>query len=119
MSYTHTNAKQVTLKNDPVDPDSTDWVYFSYGTWLISGETITAHSATASGGTIVGNSTYLGTMVDSDGVSHDDVYGVKFSVASGAKQVTITHRVTTTTTGAVNLGRTAIDHSAVMVVMSL
>jgi hypothetical protein len=119
MSYTHTNAKPVTLKNDPVDPDSTDWIYFSYGNWLTAGETISAHSATASGGTIVTDSTYLGTMADSDGVSHDDVYGVKFSVASGATQVTITHRVSTTTSGAVDLGRTDIDHSALMAVKSL
>lgn len=119
MSYTHDNKKPVVLKNDPVDPDGTDWVYFSYGDWLRSGETITAHSGIVTGGTLITDSTYLGTRVDSEGASFDEVYGVQFSVDADATQVTVTHRKSTTTTGSVDLGRLNIDHSAVLQVKTL
>lgn len=117
--YTHTKKSPVVLKNDPIDPDGTDWIYFSYGDWLRAGETVTAHSAEVNGGSIVTDSTYLGDMTDSEGTALTEVYGVKFSVAAGATQVIVTHRKSTTTTGAVDLGRLNIDHSALISVKSL
>ena len=119
MAYTHSKKTPVVLKNDPVDQDGTDWVYFSYGEWLRSGETISSHSALCDGGTIVTDSTSLGDMTDSEGTTFTDVYGVQFSVNPGATQVTVTHRKTTTTGGSVNLGRVNIDHSAVLLVKTL
>lgn len=119
MAYTHPKIVPAVLKNDPVDPDGTDWVYFSYGEWLRSGETISSHSALCEGGTIATDSTYLGAMTDSEGAAFTEVYGVQFSVTSGATTVTVTHRKTTTTDGSVNLGRVNIDHSAVLMVKSL
>lgn len=119
MSYTHTKKAPVVLKNDPVDPDGSDWVYFSYGDWLREGETVSSHSALVSGGAIVTDSTYLGDLDDSEGTTFTEVYGVQFSVTAGATQVTVTHRKSTTTTGAVDLGRLNMDHSATMLVKTL
>ena len=107
------------MKSDPVDPNATDWVYFTYENWLRDGESINTHSALAEGGTIVTDSTYIGTMVDKDGVTHNEVYGVQFSVNTGADQVTITHRKSTETTGIVNQARLNIDHSAIIPVTDL
>ena len=117
--YTHTKKSPVVLKNDPIDPDGTDWIYFSYGDWLRVGETITSHSAIVTGGSVVTDSTYLGDMTDSEGTALTEVYGVQFSVTAGSTQVTVTHRKSTTTTGAVDLGRLNIDVSAVINVRSL
>jgi hypothetical protein len=114
MAYIHTNKAPVTLVSDPIDVDSTDWVFFSYQDWLRTNETITTHTALIEGGTIVTNSTFLGTVVDSLGVSYTNSYGVKFSVTSGALQVKITHRITSTVSGSPDLGRTNIDHTAII-----
>lgn len=119
MAYTHSKKSPAVLKNDPVDPDGTDWVYFSYGDWLRDGETISAHSALVENGTVVTDSTLLGEMTDSEGATFTNVYGVQFSVALGATTVTVTHRKSTTTSGSVNLGRLNIDHSVVMAVKTL
>lgn len=119
MSYTHTGKTPIVLKNDPVDPDSSDWLFFVYQDWLRTDETISDHEAVVTNGSIVTDSTYLGTMTDEAGTSYDEVYGVEFSVSSGAETVTVTHRVTTTTAGGIDLGRTKIDHSAVLSVRSL
>lgn len=119
MSYTHDGRRPVTLRNDPIDPNSTDWFFFSYENWLRTDETITGHSAIVSGGEIETDSVYLGTMVDDDDVSHDEVYGVQVSVTEGATSLTVTHRVTTETSGAVDLGRVDIDHSIVVPVVTL
>lgn len=118
MSYIHDKKSPIVLKNDPIDPDDKDWVYFSYGDWLRDGETITEHSAVCEGGTILTDSTYLGTMTDSEGVEHYEVYGVKFQPAALAKKVLVTHRKTTMTTGSVDLGRTT-DLSVVLIVKTL
>lgn len=118
MSYTHNKMLPVVLKNDPVDPNDEDWIYFSYGAWLRNGETVTAHSAICVGGTVITDSTYLGTMTDSEGVEFTEVYGVKFKPNEGAMSVLVTHRKTTMTTGPVNLGRTS-DMSALMAVKTL
>lgn len=58
-------------------------------------------------------------MTDSEGTALTEVYGVQFSVTAGSTQVTVTHRKSTTTTGAVDLGRLNIDVSAVINVRSL
>lgn len=119
MSYVHNNKSPVVLKNDPVDPESTDWMYFSYGDWLRSGETIIDHTGIVTGGTVATDSTYLGTMTDNEGAAFTQVYGVQFTVDSGATVVTVTHRVSTETSGVVNLGRLNIDHSATLAVKTL
>jgi hypothetical protein len=119
MAYVHSNKSKIRCRYDPIDADSTDWVYFSYQDWLRTNETISAHSALISGGTIVTNSTYLGTVTDSLGDSYTDVYGVEISVASTATSVSVTHRVTSTVAGTPDLGRTNIDHTAVIPVRVL
>lgn len=119
MAYTHTNVVKVTCSADPIDQDATDWVFFSYQNWLRTNETITKHDALIDGGTIVTNSTSLGTVVDSLGTSYTHSYGVKFSVTSGATKVTITHRVSTSVSGSIDIGRTNIDHSVVIPVKVL
>lgn len=119
MAYTHDGKKPVNSKNDPIDQDGTDWEFFHYDDWLRTGESIISHSANIDGGTIVTDSIYLGTMVDDAGVSHNQTYGVKYKPTTGATVVTLTHRVSTDTTGAVNLGRTNIDHTVIIPVKSL
>ncbi len=119
MAYTHTNKAKITCTNDPIDADATEWVFFSYQNWLRANETITAHAATIVGGTIVTASTLIGTVVDSLGVSYTHSYGVEFSVTAGATQVEITHRITSTVTGTPDLGRTNIDHTAILKVKTL
>lgn len=119
MAYTHYGKRPVVSRNDPIDPDGTDWVFFHYDGWLRAGETITSHEVLIAGGTIVTDSTYLGTMTADDGVEYLQTYGVEISVTSGATSVTITHRVSTSTIGAVDLGRTDIDHSVILPVKAL
>jgi hypothetical protein len=114
MAYIHNNRRIVTLTNDPIDSDSTDWVYFSYQDWLRTNETITTHDASIVGGAIVTDSTAVGSVVDSLGDTYTNCYGVKFSVSAGATKVTITHRITSTISGSPDLGRTNIDHTAVI-----
>ena len=118
MAYTHDGKKPVVLKNDPIDADSTDWVYFIYDAWLTTSETITSHSATISGGTIETVSTSVGPIT-LDGTEYQTVYAVEIKPSSGSAQVSVTHRVTTTKAGAVDLGRTSIDHTAVLPVKTL
>lgn len=112
MSYTHKNAGPVELSRDPIDPDSTDWVYFIYEGWLRDTESIAEHSALISGGEIVTDSVYIGTMIDEKGTTHDDVYAVQVKPTAGSKQIVLTHRVSTTTVDSVNLARLDIDHTA-------
>lgn len=119
MAYIHNNRRQPLCVADPIDPDSTDWAYFSYQDWLRANETITTHIASIVGGTIVTDSTYVGSMTDSLGVTYTNVYGVKFSVTTGSTQVTITHRVTSTVSGSPDLGRKNIDHSIIIPVVTL
>lgn len=119
MAYTHDGKRQVIAKNDPVDPDGIDWAFFIYDDWLRADETITAHSAIIQGGVIETVSTFLGNVVDPDGTVYTQGYGVEFSAEEGVSQVIITHRVSTTVTGAVDLGRTDIDHSVIIPVKNL
>ncbi len=118
MAYTHDGKKPVTLKSDPIDADSTDWVYFVYDDWLTTGETITAHSATITGGTIETASTSVGPIT-LDGTEYQTAYAVEVKPSSGSTQVSVTHRVSTTKAGAVDLGRTNIDHTAILPVKAL
>ena len=118
MAYIHNRRTPVIMAADPIDPNSTDWVFFSYQNWLRTGESISAHAATIEGGTIITASTLLGSMTDSDGTAFTNVYGVEFSVTDGAKRVIIRHRITTTTTGALDLRRTNIDTTAIIPVAS-
>jgi len=119
MAYTHDGKKPVTSKNDPIDPDGTDWIFFHYDGWLRAGESVISHTAEIIGGTIVTDSTYLGTMTADDGIEYAQTYGVEISVTTGSTSVTLTHRVSTSTIGAVNLGRTGIDHSVIIPIKTL
>lgn len=119
MSYTHNKKTPIILKSDPIDPDGTDWIYFSYQDWLRDGESITAHAATATDGAIITDSTYLGTLDDSEGTEFTDVYGVQVKADADADYLLVTHRVSTETTGAVDLGRLNIDHTAKIPVKTL
>ena len=38
MAYTHDGKKPVNSKNDPIDPDGTDWQFFHYDDWLRTGK---------------------------------------------------------------------------------
>jgi hypothetical protein len=119
MAYTHNKLNVITFNRDPLDPDSTDWFFFSYQNWLRTGETITEHSAEIENGTIVTDSVSVDTVTDSEGNSYTDCYAVEISPAARATSVTLTHRVTTTTTGVTDLGRTDIDHSMIIPVKHL
>lgn len=119
MSYSHKGRQPVTLIFDPIDPDGTDWFFFCYEDWLRTNETISDHEAIVEGGTVVTDSTSLGTVVDEDGVLHNEVYGVQVSVDENSTSLTITHRITTTTTGETDLSRINIDHSIVVPVKTL
>jgi hypothetical protein len=119
MAYTHNKRSVITFSRDPLDPDSTDWFYFSYQDWLRADETITEHSALIENGTIITDSVFVDAVTDSEGDSYTDCYAVEISPASGATSVTLTHRVTTTTSGVIDLGRTAIDHSMIIPVKHL
>lgn len=119
MAYRHNNRDVVICHSDPIDPDSTDWVFFSYQNWLRAFETITTHIALITGGSIVTDSTFIGDVTDSLEVTYTNVYGIEFSVTAGATQVAITHRVTSTISGSPDLGRTGIDHTAIIQVKPL
>jgi hypothetical protein len=119
MAYVHNGRRVVNLTNDPIGQYDTDWVYFSYQDWLREYETITSHAATVSGGTIVTDSTDVGSVVDNLGDTYTNCYGVELSVTSGSTKVTVIHRVTSTVTGSPDLGRTSIDRTITIPVRSL
>jgi len=119
MAVLHTSKRPVVIRAAPIDPDSTDWVFFSYEDWLRVGETIVSHEAVVSGGTIVTDSVYIGDLTDQDGNTYQHTYGVQFSVGQGACEVSITHRISTTTADSPALPRLNIDHTATVPVVSL
>jgi hypothetical protein len=119
MAVTHASRHPVVVKSAPIDPDSTDWVFFSYEGWLRSGETIVSHEAIIDGGTIVTDSVFIGDLTDMDANTYAQTYGVQFSVGAGECEVTITHRVSTTTTDSPSLARLNIDHTVTVPVVSL
>ena len=110
MAYSHSGKAVVFSRNDPIDPQSTDWVYFGYAAWLRENEEIISHEALIENGTIVTDSTYLASITDTDGTVHTNVYAVQITPgASGI--VTVTHRVSTEVSPGANLARLNIDHS--------
>jgi hypothetical protein len=117
MAYTYNN-RPTTFYRDPIDPNSTDWFYISFQNWLRPGESIVSHAASVEGGTMVTASTSLGSVLDSDSVAWTNTYGTKVSVTEGASKVKITWRVSTTVAGSPNLGRTAMDFTAIIPVAS-
>lgn len=119
MSYIHAGKMPVVLRSDPIDADATDWIFFVYQDWLRESETISAHSSTVEGGTLVTDSAYIGNMTDESGTSYTDVYATQFSVDSAATQVAITHRVSTTTIDTPDLGRLNMDRTAIIPVKRL
>lgn len=123
MSYIHTGKRPIVFSDDPIDPDSTDEVFFVLDNWLRDEllETLVegSHSATATGATIVTQPRSVGPMVDSEGTTYQQVYAVRFTVTSGATEVTIAYRKSTITSGLVNLGRTNHDHTVRIPVRSL
>lgn len=119
MAYTHSNTRIAKFSRDPIDPDSTDWVYFSYQNWLRTGETITSHDASISGGTIETDSVSVGTVTDNVGTAYTNTYGVEITPSAGSTEVVVTHRVTSTMSGSPNLGRTNIDHTIKIPVRTL
>jgi len=114
VSYTHKNRDVIYAIRDPIDPDSTDWVYFVYEDWLRDTETITEHSALITNGVVETDSVYIGSMTDAAGVEYNEVYGVQITPAPSAVEVTVTHRVSTTTVDTVNLARVDIDHTVII-----
>lgn len=116
MSYTHSGASPVYITRQPFDADSTDWVYFVYEDWLRADETITDHEAIVSGCTLVTDSVYIGTMTDEDDVEHTDVYGVQVTPTAGVSEISITHRISTETSGLVDVGRLNIDRTVIIAV---
>jgi hypothetical protein len=114
VSYIHRNRGSVYAVKDPIDPDSTDWVFFVYEDWLRLTEVITEHSASIVNGTIETDSVYIGTMMDAAGTTYNEVYGVQFTPDANATEVTVTHRVTTSTVDTVDLARIDIDHTIII-----
>jgi len=119
MAYRHNRKRPVIMRNDPIDPESSDWVYFSYTDWLLLGEEITSHSGIVTGGTLVQNSTYFGALTDKDGTLYRNVYGVMVKPDANATKVVVTHRKSTYRINyseddgeQINTGRLNIDHSA-------
>ena len=108
MAYTHDGRKPVQLKSDPIDPDSTDWFFFHLDPLLRDGESVVSASAFATGGTIETDATFLGAVTDG-GVTYSQTYGVEASPEAGATELQVTFRFSTSTGGAVNLGRTNLD----------
>jgi hypothetical protein len=119
MSYTHSGATPVTITKHPFDPDGTDWVYFVYEDWLRTDETIIEHAAFVTGCEIVTDSVHIGTMTDETGVDHDDVYGVQVKPLEGYTELSVRHRVSTETVGALDLGRLDIDRTVIIAIEEL
>lgn len=119
MSYKHSGAAPVIISKHPLDPDSTDWIYFVYEDWLRTDETITASSAVVTGAEMVSDSTLIGDAEDEDGVTHSNVYGVQVKPSADSFEVTIAHRVSTETSGPIDLGRLDMDRTVTISVETL
>lgn len=116
MSYTHTGKKPLNITRQPFDADSTDWVYFVYEDWLRPDEVITTSEASVVGATLVTDSTLIGEMIDDEGVTHTNVYGVQVKPDADSSEITITHRVSTETLGVIDLGRLDVDRTVTIAV---
>jgi len=62
----------------------------------------------------VQDSVYIGTMVDASGNEYLEVYGVQIKPDEGAREVEVTHRISTHTVGVVNLSRVNIDRTLIV-----
>ena len=118
--YVHNGKQPVVLLNDPIDPDCTrDNVYFIYDDWLESSESITTHTAIAASGVdIVTQSTSIGP-VTINGTVYNSVYVVQIKPSTGSTQVVLTHRISTSRAGIIDLGRLTIDHTVKITVKAL
>ena len=111
MIYQHTGKSKVVMKHAVFDPDSTDWVFFIYQDWIREGEIIVSHSTVNPiGCTIETDSSNIGDL-NIGGTDYTNVYAVQVKPIAGSQSLSITHRVSTTTTGVVDLARLNIDHS--------
>lgn len=116
MTYTHTGKAPINIVRQPLDVDTTDWVYFVYEEWLRPDEQIISSQAFVSGAELVTDSTLIGTMLDEDGAEHTHVYAVQVKPDALSSEVTITHRVSTTTSGVIDLGRLDVDRTVTIAV---
>ena len=114
MAYPHSGFAPVVLSEDPISEGATDWVFFSYAGWLRDGEEIIEHAAMVANGQLIQDSTFCGAVADAKGVRHEHVYGVQIKPTPGAKQLFVTHRVSTTFAGAINLARTDVDRTVIL-----
>lgn len=114
MSYQHRGTQPVLLSKNPLDPDSTDWIYFTYEEWLRPFESIVAHSAFATGAEVVTDSISIGNMYDEDGDMHTKVYAVQVKPLESSVEVVLTHRVTTETSTSPDQPRIDIDRTVVI-----
>lgn len=112
MSYIHKGLQPVEFYKNPINPDATDWVYFTYEDWLRADENIITSSATVQGCELVTDSVHVGTILDDEGVEHIHVYAVQITPSANSQNAVVTHRITTQTMGyVVNLGRFDIEHT--------
>lgn len=117
MTYVHRTGP-VILTGAPIDPDSTDWFYWTLGgvtdsegapaypAWLLSGEAVTDVSVVVTNGAVLeGPTLYASRNEAHTGYTHATVYGVKVTptIAGGAGHMSLTLRITT------GAGRESID----------
>ena len=119
MVYSHTGKAPVDLREDPMSPLSQDWVYFVFSSFLRTGETITDHSATVTGGELVVDSTYIGTITDPCGNTYTNVYGVKVGAIAGSSRITVVLTFSTSVSGDVDIGRTDVTRTVIIPVRTL
>lgn len=119
MVYSHTGKAPVDLKDDPMSPWSEDWVYFVLSSFLRTNETVTEHSATVTGGDLVTDSTFIGTITDPCGNTYTSVYGVKVGAVSGSSRITVALTFSTSVSGDVDIGRTAVTRTVTIPVRTL
>ena len=119
MAYTHDGKNPVVLIDDPMSVGSTDWVFFVLGGFLRANETVSAHAATATGGTLVTDSTYLGSVTDPCGNTYLEVYGVEVEAPVSPTTIVVVFTFSTTVSGLVDFGRTDISRTVRIPVRTL
>lgn len=119
MSYIHNGKEPVELRNDPMGIGSEEWIYFSLGGFLRTGETVSEHSADVVGGNKIVDSTYLGSISSPDGTVFTEVYGVKIGTEENSNKIRVTLTFSTTVTGDVDTGRKDVPRTAIISVRAL
>lgn len=119
MSYIHDGKGPVVLADDPMSVGSADWVLFVLGGFLRENETVSAHSATVTGGDLVTASTYLGSVTDPCGNTYSEVYGVKVEAPVSPTTIVVVFTFSTTVSGLVDFGRTDISRTVRIPVRTL